>query len=69
MTQTRGDRSSERRASYHAFLAGILLACIGLYLNADLTALGWLIGAVCSPIMVYTGARTALKRKTGETDD
>ena len=66
---TRGDKSSERRACYHAFFAGCVLAVSGLYLQSDLTALGILIGAVSAPLMWYAGNRTLLKRKTGETDD
>lgn len=67
--KTRGDKSSERRASYHAFFASFLLAWYGIYSDADLTALGVLIGAVSMPLMWYAGNRTALKIKTGEEND
>ena len=63
---TRGDKSSERRACYHAFYAALALAALGIAYNANLTGLGILIGAVTMPLMWYAGNRTALKRKHGE---
>ena len=63
---TRGHKSSERKAAYHAFFAGFILAAYGIYTKADLSALGILIGGVVSPLIAYGGFRTALKRKQGE---
>ena len=65
---TRGAKSSEKKACYHAFYAGMILAGGGLYLESDLVALAALIAAVASPLMFYAGARTAYKCKQGEED-
>ena len=64
--KTRGHRSSERKACYHAFLAGLFLGAFGIYMGADLTALGVLIGSVCLPLMWYAGMRTVKKSFHGE---
>ena len=61
-----GSKTSERKACYHAFIAGFLLAAFGIYHGSDLTALGVLIGAVTLPLMWYAGARTTLKVKRGD---
>ena len=66
---TRGHRTSERKACYHAFVAGFLIACFGIYMKADLNALGVLIGSVTLPLMCFAGMRTAHKIKNGEADD
>ena len=58
-----GSKTSERKACYHAFVAGLALAVFGIYKGVDLTALGVLIGAVVLPLMWYAGARTTLKIK------
>lgn len=63
---TRGHHSSERKALYHAFIVSVFIAVYGIYAGADLAALGVLIGAVCSPMMVYAGARSYVKGKQGE---
>lgn len=68
MCKTRGQKSSERKACYHAFYAALVMGTFGIYLQADLSALSVLVGAVCAPLMVYAGARTALKRAQGEED-
>lgn len=65
---TRGYKTSERKAAYHAFFAGMVLALYGIYSNSDLSALGVLIAAVVSPLIAYGGMRTALKRKVGENE-
>ena len=69
MEKSRGHRSSERKAAYHAFIAGLMLACYGIYKGSDLTALGVLIGAVTFPLMAYGGMRTTLKSIQGEKKD
>jgi hypothetical protein len=66
--RTRGHKTSEIKACYHAFYAGLILAAFGIYKGADLTALGVLIGSVTLPLMWYAGNRTALKRKIGEEE-
>ena len=66
---TRGAKSSEKKACYNAFYAGMVLAGGGIYLEADLVALSALIVAVTSPLMFYAGARTAYKCKQGEKSD
>lgn len=66
---TRGDKSSEKRACYHAFVASCLIACFSLYFQADLTATAGLIVAVCAPLMWYAGARTTYKCFKGEQDE
>jgi hypothetical protein len=66
--KTRGQRSSERKACYHAFIAGVAMACYGIYHGADLNALGVLIGSVTLPLMWFSGNRTALKMKQGESE-
>jgi uncharacterized membrane protein YiaA len=66
--KTRGSKSSERKACYHAFIAGVAMACYGIYHGADLNALGVLIGSVTLPLMVYGGFRTAYKRVHGESE-
>lgn len=65
---TEGHRSSERKACYHAFMVSIAIAVYGIYKGADLTALGVLIGAVCSPLMWYAGARSYVKGKRDVSD-
>lgn len=67
--RTRGSKSSERKACYHAFIASFALAAYGIYANADLSSLGILIGTVAMPLMWYAGARTALKIKKGESNE
>lgn len=64
--QTNGHKTSERKACYHAFLAGLALALFGIEKGADLTALGVLIGSVTLPLMWYAGNRTTLKVKGGK---
>jgi len=64
---TRGSRSSEKRACYHAFYVGALIAAYGLYKGADLTGLALLVPAVGTPLMWYAGARSYVKGKQGET--
>lgn len=66
--KTRGHRSSERKACYHAFFASLILAAFGIYVEADLTALGVLIGSVCLPLMWFAGMRTTVKSLNGETE-
>jgi len=66
--KTRGSKSSERKACYHAFIAGVAMACYGIYHGADLNALGVLIGSVTLPLMWFAGNRTALKMKQGEQE-
>lgn len=63
---TRGQKSSERRACYHAFFAGFLLAGFGIWKGAALAGLAGLIVAVCGPLMWYAGCRTAYKSRHGE---
>lgn len=65
---TRGSKSSEKKALYHAFFVSIIIALYGIYKEVDLAALGVLIGAVCSPMMVYAGARSYVKGKQGERE-
>lgn len=67
--RTRGSRSSERKACYHAFIASFALAAYGIYHKSDLTDLGVLVGTVSMPLMWYAGARTALKIKKGEPNE
>lgn len=64
-----GSRSSERKACYHAFYGGMILAIYGIYSEVDLTALGILVGSVTLPLMWYAGARSAIKWKHGEDQD
>jgi hypothetical protein len=66
---TRGSKSSERKACYHAFYAGLVLAALGIHYKADLNALGILIGSVTLPLLWYAGMRTAGKIKNGETTE
>ena len=68
MANTRGHKSSERRACYHAFYAGLALAAYGIYKGVDLVGLAALIGAVSTPLMCYSGVRSWVKRKHGETE-
>lgn len=63
---TRGHKTSERKACYHAFLSGLLIACYGLYKGADLSGLALLVPAVATPLMWYAGARSYVKGKQGE---
>lgn len=63
---TRGHKSSERKACYHAFLAGFCLAGLGIYMQSDLSALAALVIAVCTPLMWYAGNRSYVKGKIGE---
>ena len=65
---TRGFKSSERKAAYHAFYAGLVIATHAIYAGADLSATSILIGAVVSPLVGYGVMRTAYKRKQGEND-
>lgn len=58
-----GKTTSERAACYHAFYAGLIVGLAGIYFNADLTALGVLIGSITLPLMWYAGMRTGLKVK------
>jgi hypothetical protein len=65
---TRGVRSSEYKALRNCFLAGLTLAVYGISREADLMGLAALIPAVCSPMMVYAGARSYVKGRQGEDD-
>lgn len=65
---SKGTRSSERKACYHAFLASILLACYGVYKEVSLSELAILVGAVSTPLMWYAGARSYVKGKHGESE-
>lgn len=67
--QTPGHKTSERKACYHAFYAGFVLAAFGIYKGSDLNALGILIGSVTLPLMWYAGARTIKKIKGGKDAD
>jgi len=67
--KTFGHKTSERRACYHAFYAGCLLACFGIYSGSQLSDLAFLIGAVTTPLMWYAGARTLKKIKGGKDVD
>lgn len=69
MGKTRGSKSSERKACYHGFFAGFILASYGIYKGVDLMALGILISTVVLPLMWFAGARTAYKIKHGETEE
>ncbi len=64
----KGKKTSEKKACYHAFYASVILALLGIYMGADLSALGILVGSVCLPLMWYAGARTGLKMKQGGKD-
>lgn len=66
--RTNGSRSSERKACYHAFFVSIVIAIYGIYKEAPLSDLAILIGAVCSPLMWYAGARSYVKGKRGENE-
>lgn len=66
--KSRGHRSSERKACYHAFLAGFIIACYGIYKGSDLNSLGVLIGSVTLPLMWFAGMRTVKKWKHGEEE-
>lgn len=63
---TKGHKSSERKACYHAFYVSILLAGYGLYAKASLDGLALLIPAVSAPLMWYAGNRSYVKGKIGE---
>lgn len=63
---TKGHKSSERRACYHAFYVGCAIAMYGLYTKASLEGLALLIPAVASPLMWYAGNRSYVKGKIGE---
>lgn len=65
---TRGTRSSEKRACYHAFYVGAIIAAYGLYKGVDLTGLALLVPAVGTPLMWYAGARSAVKMAKGEKE-
>ena len=60
---TRGHRSSERKACYHAFYVSVLLAAWGMYSKVDLSGLALLLPAVCAPMMWYAGARSYVKAR------
>lgn len=66
---TRGKKSSERKACYHAFFAGVMIAMYGIYKGVDLSGLGVLIGSATLPLMWYAGNRTTLKWKHGEREE
>lgn len=63
---TRGHRSSEKKACYYAFIAGVAIAVYGLYKGADLPGLALLVPSVSTPLMWYAGARSYIKGKHGE---
>lgn len=66
---TRGAKTSERKACYHAFFAGFIISLYGIHEGSDLSGLAFLIVSVGGPLMWYAGNRTALKAfKTGEAD-
>jgi len=65
---TRGLKSSEYKFLRTAFWVCALLGLFGIYRNVDLVALAALIPAICSPAMVYAGARSYKKSKVGEAD-
>jgi len=63
---TSGHKTSERKACYMAFYAGLGLALSGIYAGADLGGLAGLIVAVCTPLMWYAGNRSYVKTRTPE---
>lgn len=65
---TRGHKSSERKACYHAFFASLAIAMYAIYAGVDLSEAGVLIGAVNLPLMWFAGMRTTNKWKNGESD-
>lgn len=66
---TRGHKSSERKAAYHATFLGVCILLFGIYHGADLSGLGVAIGIVLSPIsFLYPASRTIVKAMKGEKD-
>lgn len=63
---SRGHKSSEYRMTAVAFGCNMIFGVYALYSGADLSATAVLLGAIDLPVMTYIGARTTLKRKTGE---
>lgn len=66
---TRGHRTSERKACYHAFIVGLGIAIYGLYRGVEPEGLALLIPAVATPLMWFAGARSYVKGKQGENVD
>ncbi len=66
---TRGSRSSEKTACYHAFYVGAAMAVFGLWKGVDLAGLAALVPAVGTPLMWYAANRSFVKGKQGENDD
>jgi hypothetical protein len=63
---SKGVRTSEYKSLRNCFYVGVFIALYGIAKGADLMGLAALIPAVCSPMMVYAGARSYVKGKNGE---
>jgi len=61
---TNGHKTSERKACYTAFYAGLGLALSGIACGADMSGLAGIIIAVCTPLMWYAGNRSYVKTRT-----
>lgn len=63
---TRGKQSTEYKSLRTCFYACLCLVIYGIYKEVDLMGLAAVIPALCSPMMVYAGARSYVKGKQGE---
>lgn len=64
--KTRGEKSSERKAVYHAFFINIAVILYGIHEGIDLSDLAIALGAANTLVMAYVFGRSYLKAKQGE---
>lgn len=67
MHKTRGEKSSERKIIWYAFLIDVILLFYGIERGADLGDLGIALGAINTLPMSYVFGRSYFKSKKGES--
>lgn len=65
---TCGDKSSEKRAVYYAFLVNIGVIIYGIHKGSQLNELGDALWAADALVMTYVGGRSYVKSKKGDVD-
>lgn len=63
---TKGHKSSERRAVYHAFFVNAVIIALAVYRGSDLGGLAGALGAMNTLVMAYVFGRSYVKGKNGE---
>lgn len=66
---TRGNKSSEKKSVYFAFIINIAVIAYGIHKDIDLAALSTALGAANLLIMAYVGGRSYVKGRNGENNE